>query len=98
RIGSGVLIMSQNMDPREAVAKQIRSGSGHIEFIAPGIGKGGGMGSSFASFEEVETEQRQAIRDLQKTSGTTVTTHATFQTEVLGRTRDGNFSDEQRQE
>ncbi|MFT4310432.1 MAG: hypothetical protein ACMXYC_02270 [Candidatus Woesearchaeota archaeon] len=98
RIGSGVMLMSQNMNPADAVLKHVRMGTGHIEFLAAGTGKGGGMGGSFATFEEIEKDQRQAIREIQKATGTTITTHATFQAEVLGRDREGNFSEDQREE
>jgi hypothetical protein len=74
KIGSSRWIHGQSTDPVRAVMGDIRAGAGHIELTAPGAGRGG---QGNPTFEEIDQEQRQVIRDIQKAIDVSVSTHAT---------------------
>ena len=63
RIGSSKWLHGQDTDPIRAVSGEIRMGAGHIELTAPGQGRGE---VSQPTFENIDKDQREAIRDIQR--------------------------------
>jgi hypothetical protein len=69
----------ENVNALDAIKAEIFRGAGNIEISANGMGRGGSQGLTQVTFENIDTEQRRAIRELAKINEVNLTTHATFQ-------------------
>jgi len=75
-LGTTQVLAGNNTDPVRMIQSEIRKGVGHLEISANQTGAGRGQGNK--GYEEIDTEERQAIRDIQRAvEGFDLTTHAT---------------------
>lgn len=81
-------------DPIRSITASIRAGAGNVELGT--MATGGSNGQQW-TFEGVSKKQREALRELSRVSGTTITTHATAQIPNLSGFGKNGFSPEQRE-
>lgn len=93
-IGASKWVDQSNPDPIKAIQGEIWAGAGHIEITAPGTGRGG-RGNS--TYEEFDTEQRQAIRELVKVNKVNLSVHATPNVQMTGFDNRSGFQEELRE-
>lgn len=76
QIGTTAVLAGNTTDPVRLVQSELKKGVGHLEISANQVGSGRGQGNK--GFEEVDREERQILRDIQKAvKGIDITTHAT---------------------
>jgi hypothetical protein len=86
----------ENINAIDAIKAEIFRGAGNIEISANGIGKSGSQGLTGITFEGIDNEQRQAIRELARINEVNLTTHSTFQVGNLSGLGQRGFSEQQR--
>ncbi|HLP79993.1 MAG TPA: hypothetical protein VK158_05125, partial [Acidobacteriota bacterium] len=94
RIGTTVLLNGQNGDPVQALKAEIFAGAGNVEICAPGTGASN-QGMQF-TFEGIEADQRQAMRELAKINNVQITTHSSFRVGNLAGLGEGGYKEQNR--